>query len=142
MLEEARISDVHIHASEGCLIVPVQADLCDESLSQLQTNLLGQIEETGAHGVVVDVSTVTVIDGFMSDAFARMAQTARLLGADMVITGVRPSVAATLADFDIAVADMRWAGTLDEGLRMLRVVAGKRGCAAIDASDGLFRNTE
>jgi rsbT antagonist protein RsbS len=132
MTEEAGTPDILIHASDGCLIVPVHVELYDDSLSQLQSNLLAKLAETGAHGVVIDVSNVAVIDSFIGEALAQMAQMSMLLGARLVISGVRPSVAATLAEFEVALAGIRWAGTLDDGLQMLRPVTAGRGSGTKD----------
>ncbi len=112
-------SRVGMHVSDGCLIVPVQAELYDEALRELRADLLAKVAETRVIGVVLELSAAEIIDRFAGETFCEMARMTRLLGAEMVVSGIRPAVAAALVECDVAM-DIRSAVTLEHALKMLR----------------------
>ncbi|WP_327270770.1 STAS domain-containing protein (plasmid) [Streptomyces sp. NBC_01218] len=101
------------------LLVSVQTDLDDETVLLLQDDLAAAIVEAGAHGVVIDITAVEIVDSFVGRMLATIAALSRLLDARTVVVGMRPAVAITMVELGMSLHGVRTALTLDKGLRML-----------------------
>jgi len=119
MEEEIGLSRVAMHISRGCLIVPVQIELYDETMLRIQKDILERVKETGVKGVIIDVSGVEIIDSFLAQAICDTMEMASMLGAETVLTGLKPEVAASLVDLDIEFKDVRTAMNLEAGFQRL-----------------------
>ncbi|MER5402960.1 STAS domain-containing protein [Streptomyces sp. NPDC002599] len=102
------------------LLVSIQTDLDDQSVMLLQDDLAAKVVETGAHGVVIDITAVDIVDSFVGRMLATIASISRLLDAQTVVVGMRPAVAITLVELGLSLGGVRTALTLDKGLRLLR----------------------
>jgi rsbT antagonist protein RsbS len=101
------------------LLVSIQTDLGDETVVDLQEGLAARIVETGAHGVVIDITAVEIVDSFVGRMLAMIASTSRMLDAETVVVGMRPAVAITLVELGLSLGGVRTALTLEKGLRVL-----------------------
>ncbi|MFF2364112.1 STAS domain-containing protein [Streptomyces sp. NPDC058122] len=101
------------------LLVSIQTDLDDQSVMLLQDDLAAKVVETGAHGVVIDITAVDIVDSFVGRMLATIASISRLLDAQTVVVGMRPAVAITLVELGLSLGGVRTALTLDKGLRLL-----------------------
>ncbi|MDQ3767237.1 MAG: STAS domain-containing protein [Actinomycetota bacterium] len=101
------------------LIASIQNALSDGEVLELQENLLKQIGEVRAHGIIVDVAAMDVIDSFASRSLRTVALTTRLRGAEMVIVGIQPDVAFAMVQFGLFMDDVNTALDLEEGLEFL-----------------------
>jgi rsbT antagonist protein RsbS len=119
------------------LLVSIQVDLQDQSVLALQEDLAERITATGAHGVVIDISGVEIVDSFIGRMFATIASTSRLFDADTVVVGMRPAVAITLVELGLTLGNVRTALDLEKGLAILRRSASDR-----LVSDGLDESGE
>ena len=119
MEDEIRLSMVAMYISRGCLIVPIQIELYDETILQIQRDILKRIKESGIKGVLIDVSGVEIIDSFLAQAICDIAKMAYMLGATTVLTGLKPEVAASLVDLDIEFKDIQTAMNLEAGFQIL-----------------------
>jgi rsbT antagonist protein RsbS len=109
------------------LLVSIQTDLDDQAVLNLQDDLAARVVETEAHGVVIDISAVEIVDSFVGRMLATIASISRMLDADTVVVGMRPAVAITLVELGLSLGGVRTALTLEKGLRVLeraRVQAG------------------
>ncbi len=86
----------------GIIIVSLQIDLSDSLVYQFQEDLLSSIEANPAKGVVIDVSSVRILDTFTSRALAQTAQMAMLMNTPTVISGMSPSIVLTLIEMGFA----------------------------------------
>jgi rsbT antagonist protein RsbS len=102
------------------LVVTVLEDLHDRDALTLQTDLLGQLERTGATGVLLDVSVVEIVDSFLGRLLNDIAVGVRLLGAQMVVVGIQPAVAITLVELGLELRGVRTAVNADRGILLLR----------------------
>lgn len=102
------------------LVASVLEDLHDRDAMTLQTDLLGQLERTGATGVLLDLSVVEIVDSFLGRMLNDIAVGVRLLGAQMVVVGIQPAVAITLVELGLELKGVRTAVSTDRGLALLR----------------------
>jgi len=119
MEDKISLSGVAMHISRGCLIVPIQIELYDEIILRIQKDILERVKETGVKGVIIDVSGVEIIDSFFAQAICDTMEMAFMLGAETVLTGLKPEVAASLIDLDIDFKDIRTAMNLEAGFQRL-----------------------
>lgn len=101
------------------LLVTIQGDLYDQSAEQLQHEVLRRIADGSVTGVVIDISTVEVVDSFLGRVFAEIAAGARLLAARTVVTGMRPSVAITMVELGLSLTGLSTALDVRSALEML-----------------------
>jgi rsbT antagonist protein RsbS len=115
----------------GQLIVPLQGDITDAQAAQLCSDVLRDIQRTGARGMVVDISGLWLVDSHLCAVLARLANAARLMGTRTVLSGMGADVALTLQSMGIQLTDVETALGLEEGLSMLGVeVVGARNTEA------------
>ncbi|HEV2633579.1 MAG TPA: STAS domain-containing protein [Actinocrinis sp.] len=101
------------------LLVSIQTDLDDETVLFLQDDLAERITATGAHGVVIDISAVEIVDSFVGRMLATVAALSRTLDAETVVVGMRPAVAITLVELGLSLGGVMTALDLEKGLRVL-----------------------
>lgn len=110
------------------LIVSIQVALDDHSVMQLQEDLLSEVTRTEAHGVILDLTAVDIVDSFMARSLDDLATSVRLLGAQMAIVGIQPTVAIPLVRMGLKIHNAATALNLQRGLIMLRKKVANEGC--------------
>jgi rsbT antagonist protein RsbS len=106
------------------LIATVQEDLYDRDALDLETRLTETLAETGARGVLIDLSTVEMLDSFLGRLIGEIAASSRLMGAQTVVVGMRPAVALTLVELGIELRGIRTALNAAKGQALLmRLIA-------------------
>src|SRR5215831_15069793 len=78
------------------LLATIQVDLHDTVVDAFQNDVLEEIEKTGSTGLIIDISALESVDSYVARMFANTGKMAKLMGAETVIVGMRPAVAATL----------------------------------------------
>ena len=126
---------VPILALGDVLLVSIQIDLQDESVLALQEDLAERIVESGAAGVVIDISAVEIVDSFIGRMFATIASLSRVLDAETVVVGMRPAVAITLVELGLSLHGVRTALDLERGLAALRQRRAERAIPTVDETD-------
>ena len=109
------------------LMLSIQVDLSDEMTIGLQDDLSNRIVETGAHGVIIEISALEIVDTFIGRMLATIASVSRVLDAETVVAGMRPAVAITLAELGLSLGGVRTALNAERALEMLRESALLRG---------------
>ena len=104
------------------LLVTIQVDMHDRLALALQDDLTARITETGARGVLIDISALEMVDSFIGRMIANIASMARILDAETVVTGMQPAVAITLVELGLDLPGVRTALTVERGMRLLRSV--------------------
>lgn len=102
------------------LFVTIQVDIDDRLAKTLQDDLMERIVATGARGVLIDISSMDMVDSFLGRMFAGIASMARILDAEVVVIGMRPVVAITLVELGLSLQGVRTALNVDRGMAMLR----------------------
>lgn len=102
------------------LLVSIQVELDDQTALKFQEDLLGKIHQTGAKGVVIDLTSVDVIDSYIAKILGDVVRMSHLLGSEVVLTGIQPPVAITLIDLGIYFRGVHTAMNLEQGLEKLQ----------------------
>lgn len=102
------------------LIVSIQVDMHDRLAMTLQGDLAARISETGARGVLLDISSLEVVDSFIGRMISNIAGTSRVLDAETVVVGIQPAVAITLVELGLSLPGVRTALNVEKGMAMLR----------------------
>lgn len=98
------------------VIAPLQESLTDIDLLEFEHELLDFISEHSIRAVMLDVSVVDIIDSFTARVFSSLSASARLKGATLVIVGVQPEVAFTLAQLGVNLSTLNTALNLDDAM--------------------------
>lgn len=113
---------VAMHITRGCLFVPLQVELCDEAMRQIQAEILEKVSQTGTKGVIIDLTSVELLDSFLANTLLDTGRMASLLGATTVLVGLRPGLASALVDLGFESKDILTALTLEQGFQRLRPI--------------------
>jgi rsbT antagonist protein RsbS len=110
----------------NCLLVTIQVDLQDQTALALQDDLAAKIESTGAHGVLIDISAMEIVDSFIGRMLAGISGIARVLDATTVVVGMQPAVAITLVELGLSLEGVRTALNVERGMKLLTSAARER----------------
>lgn len=106
------------------LLVTIQVDMHDRLALQLQDDLTQKISETDATGVLIDISTLEIVDSFIGRMLANIAAMARVLDAETVVVGMQPAVAITLVELGMSLSGVRTALNVESGMELLYELRG------------------
>jgi len=113
------------------LLVTIQVDMHDRLAMTLQDDLTNQIVKTGARGVLIDISSLEVVDSFIGRMLGNIAAMSRILDAETVVVGMKPAVAITLVELGVSLKGVRTALNVEKGMELLqeslRLQAGESG---------------
>ncbi|CAH0344068.1 MULTISPECIES: STAS domain-containing protein [unclassified Bacillus (in: firmicutes)] len=104
------------------LLVSIQVELDDNSALTLQEDLLQKIHETAAKGVVLDLTSLEVIDSYIARILGEIVSMAELMGAKVILTGIQPAVAITLVELGIHLNGANTALDLEKGIEIFNVI--------------------
>jgi len=102
------------------LLVTIQVDMHDQLAITLQDDLTQQIVKHRAHGVLIDISSLEIVDSFIGRMIGNIAGMARLLDAETVLVGMKPAVAITLVELGMSLSGVRTALNVEKGMVMLQ----------------------
>ena len=102
------------------LLVTIQVDMHDQLALTLQDDLTATISRSGARGVLIDISSLQIVDSFIGRMIANIAAMARVLDAQTVLVGMQPAVAITLVELGLSLPGVRTALNVERGMHVLR----------------------
>ncbi len=105
---------------EALLLVTIQVDMHDRMAHTLQEDLTERVVKDRAKGVLIDISSLEVVDSFIGRMLSNIASATRTLGAETVVVGIRPSVAITIVELGLTLEGVHTALNVDKGMAMLR----------------------
>ena len=103
----------------GALIVTIQVDMHDRLAIKLEEDLAARIVETGARGVLIEISALDVVDSFIGRMLDTIASVSRVLDAETVVVGMRPAVAITLVELGLTLPGIKTALDVERGMALL-----------------------
>lgn len=102
------------------LLVTIQVDMHDRLALTLQDDLTARIVKDRARGVLIDISSLEMVDSFIGRMLGNIAAMSQALGAQTVVVGMRPSVAITLVELGLSMQNVRTALNVERGIEMLK----------------------
>jgi len=115
---------------QGILALPVIGTLDSARTQVVMQNLLQKIVETGSAIAIIDITGVPVVDTLVAQHLLKTVSAARLMGADCIISGIRPQIAQTIVHLGVELGDIVTKATLADAF----AVAIQRTGLAVTAS--------
>lgn len=112
----AELSTPLIPISDRVMVLPLIGALDTQRTQQVLETLLNGVAERQAQIVIVDITGIKVVDTQVANTLIQAARAVRLLGARVMLTGIRPEVAHTLISLGVDLSDLDTAGTLQSGI--------------------------
>ena len=119
---EATLERIPILRIGDLLLVSIQVDMHDRLAMTLQDDLTERIVSDRAKGVLIDISSLDLVDSFIGRMISNTAAMARVLDAQTVLVGMQPAVAITLVELGLTLPGVKTALNVEKGMVML----GKR----------------
>ena len=102
------------------MLVSIQVDLYDRLALTLEADLVQMVNKTGAKGVLIDISAVSIVDSFMGRIIGNIASMSKILDAETVVVGMQPAVAITLIELGLPLKGVHTALDMERGMNLLR----------------------
>jgi rsbT antagonist protein RsbS len=102
------------------LLVTIQVDMHDRLAMTLQDDLTNRIVKAGAKGVLIDISSLEVVDSFIGRMIGNIAAMSSVLDAQTVVVGMQPAVAITLVELGLSLPGVRTALNVEKGMALLQ----------------------
>ena len=109
----------------GFLLVTIQVDMHDRLAMTLQDDLTNLIVELNAKGVLIDISSLEIVDSFIGRILNNIAAMSRLLDAETVVVGMQPAVAITLVELGLSLEGVRTALNVEKGMDLLHLLVNR-----------------
>jgi rsbT antagonist protein RsbS len=102
------------------LLVTIQVDMHDRLAMTLQDDLTARVVKDRVKGVLIDISSLEIVDSFIGRMLGNIAAMSRVLDAETVVVGMQPAVAITLVELGLSLHGVRTALTVEKGMELLR----------------------
>src|SRR3989337_1495142 len=102
------------------LLVTIQVDLYDRLAENLETDIVMTVNKTGARGVLIDISSVSIVDTFMGRIIGNIAVMTKIMDAETVVVGMQPAVAITLIELGLTLKGVYCALNVEKGMEFLK----------------------
>src|SRR6476660_1879078 len=106
------------------LLVTIQVDLYDRLAVNLESDLVQMVNKTGAQGVLIDISALSIVDSFMGRIIGNIGSMSKIMDAETVVVGMQPAVAITLIELGLELKGVSTALNVDKGMQLLREKIG------------------
>lgn len=103
----------------SALLVTIQVDMHDRLATALEEDLTNKIVAHSAHGVLIDISSLEIVDSFIGRMLDNIAAVSRVLDAETVVVGMRPAVAITLVELGLSLAGVKTALNVERGMALI-----------------------
>jgi rsbT antagonist protein RsbS len=102
------------------LLVTIQVDLYDRLATTLESDLVQMVNKTGARGVLIDISALSIVDSFMGRILGNIGSMSKIMDAETVVVGMQPAVAITLIELGLELKGVHTALNVEKGMELLR----------------------
>jgi rsbT antagonist protein RsbS len=124
---EAKPDRLPIMKMWNLILVPLQGEISDDLVDEIRRHVLETIRDSGADGLVIDLTGVWMMDSHLCSVLTKLAASARLMGTPSILCGMSAAIALTLQTMGIELGGIRTALTVEEafeafGIRPVRHV--------------------
>src|ERR687889_2129627 len=102
------------------LLVTIQVDLYDRLAQNLESDLVQMVSKTGARGVLIDISALSIVDSFMGRIIGNIGSVSKIMDAETVVVGMQPAVAITLIELGLELKGVHTALNVEKGMELLK----------------------
>ncbi len=102
------------------LLVTIQIDLYDRLATNLESDLVQMVNKTGARGVLIDISALSIVDSFMGRILGNIGSMSKIMDAETVVVGMQPAVAITLIELGLELKGVHTALNVERGMQLLK----------------------
>lgn len=117
------------------LLVTIQIDLYDRLATNLETDLVQMVNKTGARGVLIDISALSIVDSFMGRILGNIGSMSKIMDAETVVVGMQPAVAITLIELGLELKGVHTALNVEKGMQLLKEKIGSSNEAEEDEDE-------
>lgn len=117
------------------LLVTIQVDMHDHLALRLQDDLTSRVVESGAQGVLIDISSLQIVDSFIGRVLSNISSMTKVLDAQTVVVGMQPAVAITLVELGLYLSGITTALNVEKGMAVLRESLAAGGRVVINDGD-------
>jgi len=103
-------------------LITIQVDLYDRLALDLEADIVKMVSKTGAQGILIDISAVSIVDSFMGRIIGNIGVMSKLLDAETVVVGMQPAVAITLVELGLPLKGVYTALNVEKGMDLLRSI--------------------
>ncbi len=107
------------------LLVTIQVDMHDRLAMVLQDDLTEEISRKPTRGVLIDISSLSMVDSFIGRMLATISSMSKILDAETVVVGMQPAVAITLVELGLELKGVRTALNVDKGMALISALPKK-----------------
>ena len=119
------------------LLVTIQIDLYDRLATTLESDLVQMVFMTGAKGVLIDISALSIVDSFMGRILGNIGSMSKIMDAETVVVGMQPAVAITLIELGLELKGVHTALNVEKGMELLKEKIGSNGEELEEDEDGV-----
>ncbi len=119
MVERNHLQRVALQVTNRCLIATIQIELDDATLEQFQKDLLSAVHQSDVTAVILDLSTVKIMDSYEFAAIRRTVAMVTMMGPKAILVGLHPGVVSALVDMDLSLEGLLTALNLEDALQLL-----------------------
>ena len=116
--EMLELSTPVVRLWDGVLALPLIGTLDSERTQIVMENLLQKIIETGSGIAIIDITGVPIVDTLVAQHLLKTVAAARLMGADCIISGIRPQIAQTIVHLGVDLANVITKATLADAFAL------------------------
>jgi rsbT co-antagonist protein RsbR len=114
--EMMELSTPVVRLFDGIVAVPLIGTLDSARTQVVMENLLQRIVETGAEIAIIDITGVPTVDTLVAQHLLKTVAAARLMGADCIISGIRPQIAQTIIHLGVDLQNVTTKATMADAL--------------------------
>ena len=133
-MSQGTASGIPLQLSQECVVASIQVDLDEDVLQGFRQELLELLQRSGARGIILDLSGVSIIDAEDFRALRDTMDMARLMGAVTVMSGLQPGVVSALIDLEADTQGVDATLTLDDAFERMASIRVERVGLGEDAS--------
>jgi rsbT co-antagonist protein RsbR len=115
--EMLELSTPVVQLWDGILALPLIGTLDSARTQTVMENLLEKIVETGSETAILDITGVPTVDTLVAQHLMKAVAAARLMGAECIISGIRPQIAQTIVHLGVDLADVTTKATLADAIK-------------------------